>query len=264
MPDTATQVAASLSLQAQQNAELNAKRQQEFARNRQASLQANENRSSSRGTENSGSSSNEYGSSAGVSGQLDSSYNTTVVELGGRTELVLAARDMYHSVCNMYANGAFTPSETLEVYKSVIGIVKDIALAEKADSETKKNVEETKKAEAAAKVKEAEAKLKQAETAQMIALAAPLKEKREFGATRIIDLFRDQRGQFQFGEWQQFISHIDQNFQSNGTSDPLSRILYSDLKNAANDLEKIRTVLTDQFFEDELDTVYSYLKGLGK
>lgn len=94
---------------------------------------------------------------ASAESSLDRSLK--IVELSGRSELVLVMREALYRVCEAsYNDNGFDKAERLDLYKTALKSVADIAEAIKNEGEAKKAEAEAKKAEAEAKKKIEEVK----------------------------------------------------------------------------------------------------------
>ena len=58
-------------------------------------------------------------------------YNSSIVQLAGRSSTVLLARDFLFNVCLLRANGFLTDQQVFELYHETISLVRDIATADK-------------------------------------------------------------------------------------------------------------------------------------
>jgi hypothetical protein len=61
-------------------------------------------------------------------------YNSTIVQLAGRSSTVLLARDFLFNVCLLRANGFLTDLQVYDLYLRTITLVGDIAAADKLQS----------------------------------------------------------------------------------------------------------------------------------
>lgn len=190
MPDTATQIAAALKANANYGLE------------QSLSSNVTGERSATTG-ENSRSSSNSAGGSAGnnltAGGGFEGSLSTTVIQLDGRTELVVAARDIFNSLCMFYVNGMLTQDEVASKFDDTLEVIKDLAESEKSEAEAKKKAAEAQASNAAAKEKAAEAALikKQADI---------VKQTRATNAQRLISFFTQVDGTLDTAKWATFLS----------------------------------------------------------
>ena len=207
MPDTATQFAlaakASGSSQVEQSAN--------SSRSRNNSLTEGEN-SAQRSSERSNSASN----SGSVEGSGEVTFNTTVVQLDGRTQLVLAARDVFHNLCIMYANGSIKRSEVGNKFDATLELMTSLAEAEASAAKAKQTEAEAKKDEATAKKTEAEAKKTVADATKITAeielrklKAAQAIQARTTLAQSIYFDFVDGAGNFDTSEWNNFVNGSD-------------------------------------------------------
>ena len=69
---------------------------------------------------------------------LNTELSIKVVELAGRTQTVLLARELLYRACEMNANGALPDTEVVEQYKAVIALVKDLGQTDLKKAEAKK------------------------------------------------------------------------------------------------------------------------------
>lgn len=75
-----------------------------------------------------------------VQGSLDSELSTKVVQLAGRTQLVLLAREMLYRACELTLNNPSLDNgkEALAMYQIVANLVKDLGNADKSNAEADK------------------------------------------------------------------------------------------------------------------------------
>ncbi|MEQ1526279.1 MAG: hypothetical protein ABL911_06010 [Gallionella sp.] len=81
---------------------------------------------------------------------LDLQTATTALELAGRTQIVLLAREMLYRICEAGANGWLNADNVLEAQKSVIGQIGDMVKNETATANAKKTSAEAAKTSAEA------------------------------------------------------------------------------------------------------------------
>ncbi len=81
----------------------------------------------------------------GPNGNIDTSFNTTALELAGRDELVLLAREALFRICEASINNTIHDRDVKELFKEVFFNVTRIA---ELQAEKAKSVAETAKAEA--------------------------------------------------------------------------------------------------------------------
>jgi hypothetical protein len=72
------------------------------------------------------------GADATAEASLD--YSTSVIQLAGRTQTVVLARDLLFSACMMRANGYLTNGELVGVYGQTIQLIRDLGVSDKAQS----------------------------------------------------------------------------------------------------------------------------------
>lgn len=61
-------------------------------------------------------------------------YQTSMVQLAGRTQTVVLARDLLFQACLMRANGYFTDEQLVQTFSQTIGLVRDLGLSDKVQS----------------------------------------------------------------------------------------------------------------------------------
>lgn len=130
MPDTATQIAAILKASGKGSQSVSGDSLIKSSGSRTVGE-----RSSSRANE----SSNNASASNSIKGNLDSSFTETVVKLDGRTELVVASRDLLNSICMFYVNGMLTQTQASEKFDATLGLMKILAKAEEKSATASAN-----------------------------------------------------------------------------------------------------------------------------
>lgn len=72
-----------------------------------------------------------------LQGSLSSELSASVVQLAGRTQLVLLAREMLYRACELTLNhpGPESDKQALEMYRIVAGLVKDLGEADRVHAE---------------------------------------------------------------------------------------------------------------------------------
>lgn len=66
-----------------------------------------------------------------VGGEAAGQIVTEVVQLAGRSQILLVARELLYRACELSLNGAdLTPADRKQLYDSVIGLVRDLGQAE--------------------------------------------------------------------------------------------------------------------------------------
>jgi hypothetical protein len=86
----------------------------------------------------------------GLSGDasLDASLNIKVVQLAGRTQLLLIAREMLYRACELSLNNPASTQDILAMYNTVAGLIKDLGNAEKTLAAAELQAAEAKRAKA--------------------------------------------------------------------------------------------------------------------
>lgn len=205
MPDTATQVAATLkgsaslanALSGNQSRASSGSRSNSFTRDtisRENSLSRNNEAS------------NAFDGSSNQSGNVEGSFSTTVIELDGRTEMVVATREVFQAVCLAYANGMITPNQAQSLIHKALGVMVTLADADNKEAAAKKDEAEAKKKEAAAKEKTAEAKKAEAEAALYKAQAKQIQATRLSLSQNLYSNFVNSAGTFDSTRWNKFLN----------------------------------------------------------
>lgn len=73
---------------------------------------------------------------SGNKSQVGWETSSTIAQLAGRTQTVLIARELLFNSCLMYANGAINDTQLLVIYKDTVGLVRDLAAADKLNAES--------------------------------------------------------------------------------------------------------------------------------
>jgi len=95
-------------------------------------------------------------SGVSVDGGVSTEFSSKVVELAGRTQIVLIAREMLFRACELSLNYPTKEADALNLYKEVIALVKALGEAEKTQATANKTQAEANKTQAEAnKAKEA-------------------------------------------------------------------------------------------------------------
>jgi DNA-binding GntR family transcriptional regulator len=71
---------------------------------------------------------------ADVAGKLDSELQAKVVQLAGRSQLVVLAREMLYRACELSINNPGGSDQAIKLYTEVAQLVRDLAAAEKAQA----------------------------------------------------------------------------------------------------------------------------------
>jgi hypothetical protein len=87
---------------------------------------------------------------SGVSGEgsFGRDFQATVVELAGRTQLVLLARETLYRACELDLNNPGSGSQAAAMYTQVLELIRDLGAAEKDRAEAAKAVAETERVNA--------------------------------------------------------------------------------------------------------------------
>lgn len=70
---------------------------------------------------------------------LNAELRAKVIELAGRTELLLVAREMLYRACELSINHDITPEQITKIYDSVSKLIMNLATAEKTQAEANLN-----------------------------------------------------------------------------------------------------------------------------
>lgn len=70
---------------------------------------------------------------------LNAELKTKVIELAGRTELLLVAREMLYRACELSINHDITPTQLTKIYDSVSKLIMNLATADKTQAEANLN-----------------------------------------------------------------------------------------------------------------------------
>mmetsp|Transcript_22854 Transcript_22854/g.29287 ORF Transcript_22854/g.29287 Transcript_22854/m.29287 type:complete len:323 (+) Transcript_22854:67-1035(+) len=200
MPDTATQIAAALKGSANYGAEQALA--SSLSRERSATVD-DASLSSSRAGEQSANNSLTAGAS------FEGSLSTTIVQLDGRTELVVAARDIFNSICMFYVNGMLTQDEVSKKFDDTLKVITALADSEEKEAEAKKTEAEAKKSEADAKKAAATADQIDAEAALITAQVELIKQSRTSNVRKFVGVFLDNAGDLDVAKWTDFLNDDD-------------------------------------------------------
>lgn len=238
MPDTATQIAATLKAGGSFGASQNLSQNLSSERSRTTEQ---------RSTNASSSLANTAGNELNASGNLDTSLTTTVIELDGRTELVVATRDIFNSLCMFYVNGTLTPTQVNDKFDATLEVIKTLANADADEAKAKKS-------EAAAKAATAAAIEKQAQAALIAKQAETVRNTRKSVAEKIYAQFVSSAGIFDNAAWRQFL-------QSPELAGILDGYQLSVLKGTNINKAAILAELSDPLYEDELVEILELVTG---
>lgn len=75
---------------------------------------------------------------------LNAELKTKVIELAGRTELLLVAREMLYRACELSINHDITPTQLTDIYNSVSNLIMNLARAEETQAEANLNTSRSK------------------------------------------------------------------------------------------------------------------------
>ena len=83
-------------------------------------------------------------------------FSAKVVELAGRTDLLLVAREMLYRACELSANNKISSAEVLVLYKNVTQLIGELATSDRINAEAELSRSITEREKAAAKAAAAE------------------------------------------------------------------------------------------------------------
>ncbi len=88
------------------------------------------------------------------SGKVSSEVSSKVVELAGRTQLILLARELLYRACELSLNQSDVgPDKIVAMYAGVVALIRDLGVADRAAAEANRAAAEAKLIEAQAKAK---------------------------------------------------------------------------------------------------------------